>query len=98
MNTGGDEHSAFAIDDQSCVVVADIERLEELGGNYRKLNCETHTETLKPTPISLLNHSLTVWYSTVAVERERYRKSVCMCGGGFGEYEYGLRSTGASKA
>lgn len=46
MNTGGDEHSAFSVDDQSSVVVADVERLEELGGDYRKLNCHTHTETL----------------------------------------------------
>ena len=34
MNTGADEHSPVAVDDESTVIVGDVERLEVLAGDH----------------------------------------------------------------
>lgn len=63
VDAGGDEHAAVSIDDQSSVVVADVEWCEELGGNRGELNCETQKQA------SEMKHS-----SLLQPERERERE------------------------
>lgn len=67
VDAGGDEHAAAAIDDQSSVVVGDVEGLEELGGNRGELNCETQKQA------SEMKHS-----SLRQPRRERERERVSL--------------------
>ena len=47
MDSGGDKHPAVSVDDQSSVVVADVEWLEELAGDDGEVQGQRHGQTLK---------------------------------------------------
>lgn len=66
MDSGGDEHAALAVDDQSSVVVANVEWLEVLGGRLQsKLNCQAEEETSEPPWAASLGNHLPLTASAV---------------------------------
>ena len=50
MNSSGVKHSPLSIDDESSVIVADIEGLEELGGDNYEVYSQRQNQTLKRCP------------------------------------------------
>lgn len=47
VNTGGDEHSPVAVDDESTVIVGDVERLEVLAGYHCHVYGQRQDQTLE---------------------------------------------------
>lgn len=54
MNSGGDEHPALAADEESAVIVAHVEGLEERSGNHRQLH--RHPDGEEPMAASKPQH------------------------------------------